>query len=144
MAPGSDSSGEITVLLHQWGGGDAAAGNNLFEIVEPNLRKLAHYLMKREWRNHPLQATELISEAYLKLVIARDRNWENRKHFFALAATIMRHYLIDVVRQSGPTMAPQEAANQEIAAETPEEAVVLSELLDELARVHLDWCTVLK
>jgi len=81
MAPESDRSGEITVLLHQWRDGDAEAENHLFEIVEPNLRKLAHYLMKREWRDLPLQATELVSEAYLKLLDARDRDWQNRKHF---------------------------------------------------------------
>jgi RNA polymerase sigma factor (TIGR02999 family) len=101
MAPESDQSGEITVLLHQWRDGDAEAENQLFEIVEPNLRRLAHYLMKREWRDLPLQATELVSEAYLKLLNARDRDWQNRKHFFALAAKIMRRHLIDIVRRSG-------------------------------------------
>lgn len=143
MTPGSDQSGEITVLLHQWREGNAEAENHLFEIVEPNLRKLARYLMKREWRNHPLQATELVSEAYLKLLTAKDREWENRKHFFALAATIMRRYLIDLVRRSEPTL-PQNIADNEITAETPEQAVALSELLDQLAQAHPDWCTVVE
>lgn len=144
MAVGSDPSGEITLLLHRWRGGDAAVGNHLFDMVEPNLRRLAHYLMKAEWRNHPFQATELVSEAYLKLVNAKDRDWENRKHFFALAATIMRRYLIDIVRRSGPVIVPQEAADQEIATETPEQAIALSELLDQLSRTHPDWCTVVE
>src|ERR1700733_5240415 len=141
---GSDHSDEITVLLHQWREGSSEAENHLFQIVEPNLRKLAHYLMSREWREHPLPATELVSEAYLELLSAKDRDWQNRKHFFALSATIMRRYLIDIVRRSGPALASADLADIEVAAETPEQAVVLNELLDQLSRAHPDWCTVVE
>jgi RNA polymerase sigma factor (TIGR02999 family) len=144
MLSGSDRSGEITVLLHQWRQGDAAAGNHLFEIVEPNLRKLAHYLMKREWKDHPLQATELVSEAYLELLAAKDRDWQSRKHFFALAATIMRRYLIDLSRKSTPVQLPQDAVADQVVAESPEQAVALGELLDQLAIEHAEWCTVVE
>jgi RNA polymerase sigma factor (TIGR02999 family) len=144
MAPGSDRSDEITVLLHQWREGNTEAENHLFQIVEPNLRKLAHYLMKREWRNHPLQATELVNEAYLELLAAKDRDWQNRKHFFALAATIMRRYLIDLVRRAGPGIIVPNAGDGEMAADSPEQAIALSELLDQLSRLHPEWCTVVE
>jgi RNA polymerase sigma factor (TIGR02999 family) len=144
MPNGSDHSDEITVLLHQWREGSSEAENHLFQIVEPNLRKLAHYLMSREWREHPLQATELVSEAYLELLAAKDRDWQNRKHFFALAATIMRRYLIDLVRRAGPGVPAKDDNHDVMAAESPEQAVAVSELLDQLARQHPDWCTVVE
>jgi RNA polymerase sigma factor (TIGR02999 family) len=144
MAPDCDRSGEITVLLHRWREGDTEAENHLFEIVEPNLRKLAHYLMKREWRERQLDATELVSEAYVKLLAAKDRDWQNRKHFFALAATIMRRHLIDLARRSEPTSLPADFIDAEMATATPEEAVILSELLDQLAKAHPDWCMVVE
>ena len=59
-----DQSGEITELLHRWRDGNAEAERQLFEIVMPHLRRLAHYLMKRERKDHSLQATELVGEAY--------------------------------------------------------------------------------
>ncbi len=144
MAPDGDRSGEITVLLRLWREGDAGAENYLFEIVEPNLRKLAHYLVKREWRDPQLDATELVSEAYVKLLAAKDRDWQNRKHFFAFAATIMRRHLIDLARRSEPAPLPADLVDAEMATATPEEAIILSELLDQLAKAHPDWCTVVE
>lgn len=144
MPRGSDHSEEITVLLHQWREGSSEAENHLFQIVEPNLRRLAHYLMSREWREHPLQATELVSEAYLELLAAKDRDWQNRKHFFALAATVMRRYLIDMMRRAGPGVLTTDDNADVITAESPEQAAAMSELLDQLARQYPDWCTVVE
>jgi hypothetical protein len=87
----SDQSGEITELLHQWRTGNAEAEGQLFEIVMPNLRRLAHYLMKRERKDHSTQATELVSEAYLRLISAKQRDWQNRRHFFAIAASVVSY-----------------------------------------------------
>ena len=74
------------------------AENELFNLVFPNLRRLAHYLMKRERKGHTLQATELVDQIYFRLVAAKDRDWRNRRHFFAIAARAMRRYLIDHAR----------------------------------------------
>src|ERR1035441_2614506 len=90
-----DQSGEITVLLHQWREGNTEAERQLFEIVTPNLRRLPPSVMKRGRKDHSLQATELVSEAYLRLVAAKDRDWQSRQHFFAMAARGMRRFLID-------------------------------------------------
>src|SRR5579863_8036212 len=90
--------GDITQLLQKWRDGDREAENELFTLVTPNLRRLAHYLMKGERQGHSLQATELVDQIYLRLVGAKDQDWRNRAHFFAIAARAMRRYLIDHAR----------------------------------------------
>lgn len=90
--------GEITQLLHQWRAGAAEAENELFSRLNADLRRLAHYLMKGERKGHSLQATELVDQIYIRLVAAKDRDWQNRQHFFAIAGRAMRRYLIDHAR----------------------------------------------
>src|SRR5215472_4106520 len=90
--------GDITILLQKWRDGSREAEDQLFEIVFPNLRNLAHYLMRGERKDHTLQATELVNQIYFRLVAAKDRDWRNRRHFFAIAARAMRRYLIDYAR----------------------------------------------
>src|ERR1700724_1747 len=93
-----NSEGEITRLLHEWRAGSREAENQLFALVLPNLRRLAHYLMQRERKDHSMQATELVDQIYFRMVAAKERDWQNRKHFFAIAARAMRRYLIDHAR----------------------------------------------
>ena len=93
-----DQTGDITQLLQRWREGNRDAENELFALVLPNLRRLAHYLMKRERKGHSMQATELVDQVYFRLVAAKDRDWRNRQHFFAIAARAMRRYLIDHAR----------------------------------------------
>ena len=90
--------GEITQLLRQWRDGNTDAENELFDRLNPDLRRLAHYLMKSERKGHTLQATELVDEIYVRLVAAKNRDWQNRQHFFAIAGRAMRRYLIDLAR----------------------------------------------
>src|ERR1700729_3479847 len=94
----SDSKGDITRLLHEWRQGSPGAENQLFDLVVPDLQRLAHYLMLRERKGHSLQATELVDQVYFRMVAAKERDWQNRKHFFAIAARAMRRYLIDHAR----------------------------------------------
>src|SRR5215471_16396299 len=91
--------GEITQLLHRWREGSREAENELFALVLPQLRRLAHYLMKGERKGHALEPTELVDQIYIRLAAAKDRHWANRQHFFALAARAMRRYLIDYARR---------------------------------------------
>src|SRR5258706_11339493 len=88
----SEKTGDITLLLHQWRSGSRTAENELFALVLPNLRRLAHYLMKGERKGHSLQATELVDQIYMRLVAAKDRDWRSRQHFFAISARAMRRY----------------------------------------------------
>lgn len=91
-------SDEITGLLIQWQAGDEAALGNLLPLVEKELRRIAHCYMRRERVNHTLQTTALINEAYLNLVDQTRINWQNRAHFFAISAKIMRRVLMRYAR----------------------------------------------
>jgi RNA polymerase sigma factor (TIGR02999 family) len=91
----------ITQLLINWRNGDKAALDQLMPVVYEELRRLARGFMGRERNNHTLQTSALINEAYLKLVDQDETNWQNRAHFFAVAAQIMRHILVDHARSYG-------------------------------------------
>jgi RNA polymerase sigma factor (TIGR02999 family) len=89
---------EITRLLAEWGLGNEAALHQLLPLVYGELRRLAFSYMRRERPDHTLQTTALVHEAYLRLVQQRNGQWETRAHFFAMAARVMRHILVDHAR----------------------------------------------
>src|SRR5690348_12028417 len=91
-------AGEVTALLDAWRGGDADALERLIPIVYEDLRRVASRQMRGENTGHTLQTTALVHEAYLRLTREHDRTWENRAHFFAVAAQIMRNLLVDHAR----------------------------------------------
>jgi RNA polymerase sigma factor (TIGR02999 family) len=134
---------EITELLLKWSSGDKAALDALVPLVYPELRRLARIYMGRENSGHTLQTSALINEAYLKLVHRQDVEWQNRSHFFAVAAQVMRHILVDHARKyryekrgrgvehvaldEGAVMSAQRAA----------EFVALDDALNQLASIDL-------
>ena len=135
------------MLLHKWRDGDRKAENELFELVLPNLRRLARHLMGGERKDHTLQATELVDQIYIRLVAAKDRDWQNRQHFFAIAARAMRRYLIDHARgrpdaefvalEGIETLLPADSAKVD-------QAITVDRLLDELAETKPEWCTLVE
>jgi RNA polymerase sigma factor (TIGR02999 family) len=94
MSPNPD----ITELLVDWNNGDKSAIDRLLPLVERELHRLAHSYMRREDPNHTLQTTALINETYLRLVDQRKVQWQNRAHFFGIAAQIMRRILLNHAR----------------------------------------------
>ena len=90
---------EITQLLLGWSRGDKAALDQLVPLVYPELRRLAQRYMRRENSAHTLQTSALINEAYLRIVDQQEVAWQDRAHFFAVAAQVMRHILIDHARR---------------------------------------------
>jgi RNA polymerase sigma factor (TIGR02999 family) len=142
-----EEPGEITLLLQQWQRGSGTAENNLFALVMPHLRRLAHHMMKGERQDHTMQATELVDEVYFRMVAAKDRDWQNRQHFFAIAARAMRRYLIDHARgrPNGEVVAleglqnliPADSVNLDLA-------ISIDRLLNELAEVKPEWCTLIE
>lgn len=86
---------EVTVLLEAWNRGDQAALDQLMPLVYTELRQMARRYMSGQPTGHTLQTTALIHEAYLKLAGQSDVHWQNRSHFFAVAATAMRHILVN-------------------------------------------------
>ena len=89
---------EVTQLLADWGKGARSALDKLFPLVHSELRRIAQRQMNQERGGHTLQATALVNEAYLKLVGQQSFEWQNRAHFFAVCAQVMRHILIDHAR----------------------------------------------
>src|SRR5688572_23908603 len=97
MSDGSQSA-DITLLLHDWQNGSREAFERLFPLVYGELRTIASRHLAREWRHDRLQTTAVVNEAYLKLFGQRDVDWQNRGHFFGVAAQLMRRILVDYAR----------------------------------------------
>ena len=135
-----EASQQVTGLLAAWRAGDPSALDKLLPIVEAELHRLAHRYMSNERRDHTLQTTALVNEAYLKFVEQRV-NWQNRSHFFAIAAQIMRRILIDHARKH---LGPQRGGGaniislEEVAVlsdDRASELVALDEALKQLSRL---------
>ena len=94
----SHSPNEVTQLLIAWSNGDQAVLDKLMPLVYDELRRIAKPYMSRQPSGHTLQTTALIHEAYLKLVGQPGKHWQNRAHFFGVAAQAMRHILVDYAR----------------------------------------------
>lgn len=89
---------EVTQLLKDWGDGDKAALDKLMPLVYEELHRLAHQYMSRERTGHTLQTSALVNEAYFRLIDQKDVQWQNRAHFFGIAAQMMRRILVDHAR----------------------------------------------
>ncbi|HEV2803039.1 MAG TPA: sigma-70 family RNA polymerase sigma factor [Pyrinomonadaceae bacterium] len=133
---------EITRLLLAWGEGDESALAALTPLVEADLRRRAHRYMGGERAGHTLQTTALVNEAYLRLVDSQKVRWQNRAHFFAVSAQLMRRILVDFARSRGYQKRGGGASHVELdeagvlADERGAEMVALDEALDALARLH--------
>jgi RNA polymerase sigma factor (TIGR02999 family) len=142
-----EPTGDITQLLHAWRAGNREAENELFALVLPNMRRLAHYLMKRERKGHTLQPTELVDQVYFRLVAAKDRDWQNRQHFYAIAARAMRRYLIDYARgRPNAEFVALEGMDNFLKADSAklDLAVTIDRLLDQLGETKPDWCMLVE
>jgi RNA polymerase sigma factor (TIGR02999 family) len=90
----------VTQLLIEWNNGDKDALARLMPLVYTELHSLAQYYLRRERADHTLQATGLVHEAYLRLVDQTNVSWQNRAHFFGIAANLMRQILVDHARKA--------------------------------------------
>ena len=131
---------EITQMLRKWSDGDAQALDNLLPLVYEELRRQAARYLRRERRDHTLQTTALIHEAYLKLIDQRDVEWESRTHFYAIAAQAMRRILVDYARtkhrdkRGGDDIKISLSEAMTVAAkEKSVDLIALDEALDKLA-----------
>ena len=93
-----NSSHQITLLLHEWNKGDDNALEQLMPLVYEELRRMARGYLRHQAPNHTFQTSELIHEAYLKIEKGDGQDWQNRAHFFGVAAKAMRHILVDYAR----------------------------------------------
>jgi len=136
-----DSLPDITQMLQAWGSGDRDVLERLIPIVHDELHKIAARHIRREKPGHSLQTTELLNEAFVKLVDKKDIQWTNRAHFFAVAAQIMRRILVDharmrLSRKRGSGGQSVSLENVALVSETrAEELIALDAALDNLARI---------
>lgn len=96
---GQQSSDEVTRLLRGWHGGDGEGLDALLPVVYKELRRIAHFQLRKEREDHSLQSAELVNEAYLRLVRMNPPQWESRTHFFSIAAQLIRQILVDYARR---------------------------------------------
>lgn len=136
----ADLSHEVTRLLHDWQGGDRAALEKLTPLVYDELRRLASHYLRGERRDHTLQGTALVHEAFIRLVGQSGLEWQSRTHFFGIAARLMRQILVDHARKH--TAAKRGGGEPHLSIEeaaifSPQRAanlVALDEALQELAK----------
>ena len=145
MATGAGSSDpsshHVTELLLAWGAGNESALNELVPIVHDELHRIALACMAGEKAGHSLQATALVNEAYLRLVEARGMNWQNRAHFLAMSARVMRRILVDFARskqyqkRGGGAVRVTLVDDVGLSDEPGRDLVALDDALDALAKV---------
>lgn len=135
---------DLTGLLIEWGHGDKAALDRLTPLVYDEIRRIAHRYVQRERADHTLQTTALVNEAYLRLAGSTNVSWQNRAHFFAVTAQVMRRILIDHARRRQYVKHGGEAQRIAFDAAIAEtamsparatELLALNEGLDELAKL---------
>ena len=132
---------EVTQLLIDWSNGDHAALDKLIPVVDEELRRLAHRYMSRERADHTLQTTALVNEAFVRLVNRKNVQWQNRAHFFGIAAQLMRTILVDHARSHASAKRGGGAYKLEldealvVSKQKASEVIALDEALKQLALI---------
>jgi RNA polymerase sigma factor (TIGR02999 family) len=144
------SSRDVTALLVAWNRGNRRGLNQLLPLVYAELRRIAARQLRGERANHTLQPTALVHEAYLRLVDQRQVDWQNRAHFFGVAAQVMRRILVDHARRHSaskrgegvPCMSIDEA--REVAASNEMPVLALDQALDRLEKIDSDLARIVE
>ncbi|HEY9503035.1 MAG TPA: sigma-70 family RNA polymerase sigma factor [Pyrinomonadaceae bacterium] len=136
----STSQNEVTQLLVAWSNGDQVARDELMSVVYQELHRLAHKYMRRESPDHTLQTSALVNEAFLRLVDQRNVQWQNRSHFYAIAAQMMRRILVDYARnrryaKRGGGLREIPLDETMLSDDRSHEVVALDDALLELAKI---------
>ena len=141
---------ELTQLLGDWSGGDEGALEKLIPLVQPELHRLAHYYMSRERAGHTLQTTALLNEAYLQLTDKTQLPWQNRTHFMAVAAQLMRRIMVDHARARHALKRGAGAIRVTldetalVTEQRAEELLALDEALEKLAAFDRRRCEIVE
>jgi RNA polymerase sigma factor (TIGR02999 family) len=142
---------DITQLLIAWCDGDGMALDKLMPLVEKELHRIASNYMRRENPDHTLQTTALVNEAYLRLVDQKNTRWQNRSHFFGIAANIMRRILLNYARDGqrekrGGRGAVQVSLSEVaiLTADKSDELIALDDALKKLEAIDARKCQVVE
>lgn len=146
-----DSSQQnITLLLEDCVNGKKNAVNELLPLVYNELKRISSKYLHEEYRNHTLQTTELVHEAYIKLVGGQEINWQNRAHFFGIAANSMRQILVDYARKRNSKKRGEGITNlsldnaEEIAFQSDEDIIALDEAMKKLEAFDPDLSKIVE
>jgi RNA polymerase sigma factor (TIGR02999 family) len=147
--PGSSSS-QVTELLVRWRDGDREALDSLLPLVYDELRRIARHYLQGERSGHTLQSTALVNEAYVRMVAQDFPQWQNRAHFFAVAAQLMRQILVDHARSHRASkrggnvykVSLDEAEEQPLATDV--DIIALDDALKNLAEMDLQQSRVVE
>jgi len=148
--PSKSPERQVTGLLLAWGAGDESAFEQLVPLVHAELRRLAHRAMGRERAGHTLQTTALVNEAYLRLIDVSRVRWQDRAHFFAMSARLMRRILVDHARtrksqkRGGATRKVSFEEALVVSTERGSDLVALDDALKALAAVDARKCEVVE
>jgi RNA polymerase sigma factor (TIGR02999 family) len=150
----SENSGDVAALLNQWRAGDGVACQRLVALVYSDLRQVARAHLRREHAGHSLQPTALVHEVYLRLVNLHRLRVENRTHFIAFAARLMRQILVDYARRkqagkragAAPVVSLDSVSPDEepAACDNNPDILALDRALDELASLDMQQCQVVE
>lgn len=138
--PGEPAAEDVSTLLRAWSDGDQSALERLTPVVYDELHRLARRYMKGEHSGHSLQATALVNEAYMRLVDYKSMQWQNRAHFFAVSAQLMRRILVDHARRhnlkrGGGVQHVSFEDTAEVGGDRAADLVALDEAMHALARI---------
>jgi RNA polymerase sigma-70 factor, ECF subfamily len=139
--------GEVTQLLRRWRAGDAEVEARLFELLIPDLHKIAERCFRREAAGNTLQPTALVNEAFIRLAKSKAIDWQDRGHFLAISARVMRRFLIERARvRPDIIFLPMDGVSEGVlGVRTPSELVIaVDELLNELEKVSPIQCSVVE
>lgn len=149
--PARFSSDDITALLLQWSRGDADALDRLMPVIYEECRRIAAQQIQRQDRDNTLDPTGVVHELYLRLIDQRRATWENRAHFFAIAAQLMRRILVDYARRRGAKKRGGAAllVSLDAAGDTPsdsreEDVVGIDDALERLAAIDADQVRIIE
>jgi len=144
------NSDQITELLLAWRKGESTALDELMPLVQRELKQIARNFMRRQRVGHTLQTTALVNEAYVRLIDSNRVNWQDRSHFFAISAQLMRRILVDFARRKNSAKRGGDRVQVSLADEvkaTPEnqtDVVDLDEALTKLAKMNPRHCHIVE
>ncbi len=142
--------GEVTRLLSRWSGGDASALDRLLPAVYDELRQLAAAYLRRERSTHTLETGALVHEAFLRLLGQEDVDWNNRRHFFGIAAQAMRRILVDHARarlyakRGGGAQVLSLDGTIDVPLERAPELIALDDALEDLATIDAEQASIVE
>ena len=143
-------SEDITQLLIAWRNGEAKALDDLMPLVHRELKRIARNFMRRQRVGHTLQTTALVNEAFVRLVDSEKVNWQDRSHFFAISAQLMRRVLVDAARRRNSAKRGGERVQVTLADDLKSadsdqvDVVAIDEALDRLAKLNQRQCQIVE